>query len=224
MLLIRCALIAALLLLPTTLPAAESDLQSWTLLTAQGHVAERVRLYAEVQPRLSLLPELGLDRLLLRGAAGYDLTPSVTLWLGYAFTPLFQPVFESEQRPFQQLTVNTTFDAGLLVNRTRFEQRFIEGKDLSIRLRHMVRFVRPVAAGSSWDLAAYDELFVNLNAPDVGPAQGFDQNRLFLGLARRFVGGLAFEFGYLLDAVARPEPKPLLLRHCVVTWLAWNWP
>ncbi len=40
----------------------------------------------------------------------------------------------------------------------------------------------PLAPGSSWLLAAYDELLWNLNAPARGARQGFDRNRLFLGV------------------------------------------
>jgi hypothetical protein len=217
------ALVAALLAAALPARAADADLQAWTLLTAQGHVSERVRLYAELQPRVALSPGAFFDRLLVRGAVGWDLRRDVTVWLGYAWTPTFPGGFRDEQRPFQQLTVGEALAGGRLLNRTRLEQRLVAGDDLSLRLRHMVRYARPMAEGSPWLLAAYDELFWNLNAPERGARQGFDRNRLFVGV-NRVAGGVTLEAGYLLEVSRRPEPKPLLLRSGVVLGAAWNLP
>ncbi len=217
------ALVSLLAVAPVAANAIDSDVQEWTLATAQGHVAPRMRLYGEVQPRLALTPETGIDRLLLRGAVGFDLLPNVAIWAGYAWTPTFQPSFAGEHRPFQQLTVSTTVLGGALLNRTRFEQRFISGADLSLRLRHMVRYARPFVTESPWLWVVYDELFVNANAPEVGPARGIDQNRLFVGI-NRVVGPAMLELGYLLDTIVRPDPKPLLQRSIVVTGVAFNLP
>ena len=86
-----------------------------------------------------------------------------------------------------------------------------------------MRFARRIAEGSPWQLAAYDELFVNLNESAGGPARGLDQNRLFVGLGR-VMGPVTVEAGYLLDTVVRPEPKPLLQRSCIVLWAALSFP
>jgi hypothetical protein len=164
---------------------------------------------------VALLPDVAMDRFIARGAVGWDLKPDLTIWLGYAWTPTFSGGMKVEHRPFQQLTINRALAGGKMLNRTRLEERFIPGDDLSLRLRHMVRYAHPIAEGSSWLLAAYDELFWNLNAPNTGPRQGFDQNRLFIGV-NRVVGSVVLEAGYMLDVVARPEPKPMLLRSNIV--------
>jgi len=83
----------AILALPAR--AFDQDLQDWTLVTVQGHVTENVRLYGELQPRLAL-DSGALDRLLVRGAIGYDLSSQVSLWAGYAWTPLFASGFKDE--------------------------------------------------------------------------------------------------------------------------------
>jgi hypothetical protein len=221
--LVAASLVAALLAAAPPARAADADLQSWTLLTAQGHVTGRVRLYGELQPRMALAPEAFFDRLLVRGAIGWDLRRDVTVWLGYAWTPTFPGGFRDEQRPFQQLTIGEDLLGGRLLNRMRLEQRLVEGDDLSLRLRHLVRYARPLAPGSPWLLAAYDELFWNLNAPERGARQGFDRNRLFLGV-NRVAGRVTLEAGYLLEVSRRPDPKPLLLRSAVVLGAAWNLP
>ena len=212
---LMCGVLAA-----APLPArAEADLQAWTLLTLQGHMTSRSRLYAELQPRVALVPDAHLDRLLVRAALGWDLGREITVWLGYAWTPTFPAGFVDEKRPFQQLTIGTRGAAGAMQNRTRIEQRFIEGSDLSLRLRHMLRVQRPVEAGSRWLLVAYDELFVNLNDATGGPSAGFDQNRTYVG-AGRVIDRVTLEAGYMLDAVARPSPRTWLLRSNLVLGVA----
>jgi hypothetical protein len=200
---------------------ADSDGQSWTLLAAQGHVAPKVRLFLEAQPRVAL-DEGRVDRLILRGAVGCDLSRHASLWLGYGWTPLVSPDFQDEQRPFQQLLLTHRPAGGTLINRTRLEQRLIEGADLSLRLRHLVRFLRPVADASPWRWIVSDEVFVNLNAPDKGPAQGFDQNRLFAGVGLQ-EGPTLFEAGYLHDFIAR-RGKPDLGRHVALLAATLTWP
>lgn len=207
---------------PLPARASDTEFQGWTVLTAQGHVAERVRVYAELQPRVGLSPDAFLDKLLVRAALGWDITPSVTAWLGYAWTPGFHPAFKDEQRPFEQLTINSRVAGGSLQNRTRLEERFIEGANLSLRLRHLVRYAHPLGDDSPWLGVVSDELFVNANAPTIGPAQGIDQNRAFIGIDRA-VGKVMLEFGYMLDTVVRPE-KPVLQRSNVILGVALNLP
>jgi hypothetical protein len=198
-----CRVVALALLTSLTAQAAppEHDLQAWTLITAWARV-DRVRFFGEVQPRVSLTGGK-FDRLLVRPAIGWQLTPEVSLWLGYVWTPTFGP-FRDEHRPFQQLLTEHRFGVFSFVNRFRFEQRLIGGTTFpSFRLRHMARAVVRFGERSPWGLAAYEELFFNLNSVAGGPEGGFDQNRFFLGLNLK-VDALQFELGYLHNFVARP--------------------
>jgi hypothetical protein len=191
------------------------------MFAAQGHVAPRLRLYLEVAPRVAA-NEPRLDRLVLRGALGWDLSRHASLWVGHGWTPLVSPDFQDEQRPFQQLLLTRSAGGGTLVNRTRLEQRLIEGADLSWRLRHLVRFLRPLGAGSPWRAIASGELFANLNAPAIGPAQGFDQSRIFAGVGYQ-AGAVLVEGGYLNDYIAR-RARADLMRHVAVLTATFNWP
>jgi hypothetical protein len=209
--------------------AVEQDEQSWTLLTAQGHPAEKVRLYGELQPRLTL-PDLKVDRMLWRGAVGYDLSPSLSLWAGYGWTPLygdksFGGGFRNEQRGFLQLLSTMKPMGGTLVNRTRLEDRLIEGADPSFRLRHMLRYTHAFEAGSPWLWAAHDEAFVNLNAAGGQKAlsQGFDQNRLYVGVDR-VIGQVTLEAGYLMNYMHRATMPEDLLGHVLLLSAALNLP
>ena len=69
---------------------------------------------------------------------------------------------------------------------------------------------------------AYDEAFVNLNGAAGGPPQGFDQNRLFVGVGWQQDSTL-FELGYLNNFVVRSAPRPELMRHALVLAASFNW-
>jgi len=214
----RLVLVSALLALPCLAqdlrPALEHDAQSWTLLTAWGR-KERFRWYAEAQPRVSLT-QGRFDRLLLRPAIGVQVSPDVSLWAGYAWTPLFNPGFRDEQRPFQQVLIEQRFGVVSLVNRARVEERFIANTSgPSFRLRHMVRAVVRFSADSPWGVAAYDELFVTVNSVVGGPQAGLDQNRAFLGVNYRFSPQWQLEGGYLNNFVFRPAPLAERMNHNV---------
>lgn len=208
---------------PPALPLTgfEHDLQSWTLLTVWGK-HERFRWYAEAQPRVSL-NRLALERLLLRPAVGIQVTPELSLWIGYAWTPTFGP-YNDEQRPFQQVLVENKWGVVSLVNRPRIEERFIGGTSgASIRLRHMVRAVIRFGESSPWGVAAYDELFLTLNQLAVGPRQGFDQNRAFVGLNLK-VDAWQFELGYMNDLVHRAAPSNDRMLHNLTAMVVFNVP
>jgi hypothetical protein len=208
----------ALAAAPAPARALDHDVQSWSLFVAQGYVTPHVRWYGEAQPRFG--DDVSeLDRLLLRAALGYQIAPGVSAWAGYAWTPLFSPAFKDEHRPFQQLLFEHKFGPLFLVNRTRFEQRFIEGADgPSLRARHMVRGVLRFA-DSPLGVAAYEEVFFTFNRPGGAPASGFDQNRAFAGLNLQATSVLQVELGYMNNFVNRPAPAEDRMNHNLVFML-----
>ncbi|MBL8922925.1 MAG: DUF2490 domain-containing protein [Myxococcaceae bacterium] len=207
---------------PPALPLTgfEHDLQSWSLLTVWGK-HDRFRWYAEAQPRVSF--NHGFERLLLRPAVGVQVTPEISLWIGYAWTPTFTP-YRDEQRPFQQVLVENKWGVVSLVNRFRVEERFIGGTTgASIRLRHMVRAVIRFGESSPWGVALYDELFLTLNAQAGGPVQGFDQNRAFAGVNLK-VDAWQFELGYMNNVVHRAAPINDRMLHNLTAMIVYNVP
>lgn len=202
-------------------PALEHDLQSWTLVTVWGR-HQRFRWYAEAQPRVSFTAGR-FERLLLRPAVGIQITPELSLWAGYAWTPTFGP-YRDEQRPFQQVLVEQRFGVVSLINRFRVEERFIANtQGASIRLRHMVRSIIRFGADAPLGLALSEELFVTLNAVENGPAAGFDQNRAFVGLNLR-VAEWQFELGYMNVFVDRPAPQPERMLHTLTGMVVFTVP
>lgn len=176
--------------------AQTDDFQTWTMVTLNQSFGAKWRGYLEAQPRIGD-DSSRRNALLLRGAVGYNLRPNVSLWLGYANVSFYVPRTIQEERPFQQLLVSSKLRTFDVINRTRFEQRFLPGGDNpSLRLRHQVRGFFPVDRTRKWAVVAHDELFWNLNSATANQRSGCDQNRVFLGASVAATKNLRVETGY----------------------------
>lgn len=188
--------------------ADESDSQLWTQITFNKRFTSGVRLFAEVQPRLGENFN-HWTQLVVRPAVGYQVTPKLSLWLGYGWTPSFFPEFTGENRIFQQALLEDRFHALSLNNRFRLEERFIEHSGgTSVRVRHQIRASHPIRSGSPWSLVGYNELFWNLDSTPRGPQAGFDQDRVYLGTAYNLSKSARVEAGYLAAFVNPPRNRP----------------
>jgi hypothetical protein len=182
-----------------------NDTQAWSALIAKFPVADQGKLfgYFEAQPRVG--DNVGeLERLLIRPAVGYKITPDLSLLLGYGWTPTFMnnkydSDFRDETRIWEQLSYNqhNVLDIFEIEHRFRQEQRFIQhaGKAAN-RSRYMLKGSLPLNADKDFGLTGYDELFVSLNSVDNGPRAGFDRNRVFVG-PYMVMKPLRLELGYL---------------------------
>lgn len=211
-------------ILPALLPSPVSaqdrdDVQQWTLLTLSAKLPHRLRGYFEVQPRISNdISRMG--RLLIRPALGYQLDAKTSVWLGYAWTPAFSPTYNNEHRIFQQLLITDKARRLEISNRTRLEERFINGAgDTAVRLRHFLRLAHPLEASGRWFAATYDEIFFNLNSTPRGPSSGLDQNRLYFGLGRTLAPGLKGELGYIFNTVSPPRGASDTVNHVILVTL-----
>lgn len=215
----RCFLSAAALLAAT--PAAartEHDLSSWTNVTVQGPIGERLVAFVEVQPRVQQ-DVSHLDQLLLRGAIGYKVTSRLTLYQGFVHIAL--PVAgardRNEERPFQQATWYVPVPVGELQSRTRIEQRFVSGGgDVGVRLREMLRYELPAGEKAAKPLI-HAEAFVALNDTDWGARAGFDQLRTFIGAEVPLFGSSTAELGYMNQVVNRARGDVLVNHIASVT-------
>ena len=109
------------------------------------------------------------------------------------------PVFD-ENRIWQQVLWSKQFDRQKLFSRSRLEQRFVEtGSETGWRFRQFFKADRPLYEQSSVSLVAWNESFIDLNVTDFGQQGTFSQNRLFLGLGKKFDGprSTKLEVGYL---------------------------
>lgn len=225
-----------LLLGPSLAQAIEPEMQSWHLFFTQGKLSPNCSIYLEAQPRFRWLNDRSsfspgtTERFLLRPAIIRKLSDGVsTLALGYGWTPLLSPNFQTENRLWQQF--QTEFrpheTESKMIFRTRLEQRRIESTHQTAhRLRQMVRWLSGISVGpEDWGLgklAISDEVFFNLNTVPRGPQGGFDQNRIFLGSHFKVSDSVWWEAGYLNAWVARPSREDRMI-HALYTFAAWNW-
>ncbi len=214
-------LAAALMVLAQTAAPVEQRAQVWAVITSTGRAAEgsRVRWFVEAQPRFDLT-NARLSNLFLRAAVGFEVGAGFSIWVGNGYTPSFIPNYRQELRPYLQVLGQHAFGPFQLVNRFRFEERFLDNaKGISLRARHSVRIGYQLG-DSRFALAAYDEFFFTLNAITGGPPQGLDQNWTFIGLNCSFGSSVVLEAGYNAVYLFRSPVSQLI--HTGVVLLAFN--
>jgi len=192
-----------LIFFPVLVHAETSRTSTWLMSLSRIKFTDTINAFVDIQPRLTLNDtpnghENTLDTLLIRGALGYQLTPNIGVYQGYAYVPTYDPK-NVEHRLFQELFVNQSFNNGnAFTNRIRLEQRWIDSADeIAYRFRYFARYTHSL---SRWheklSLAINEEIFINLNDAKNGPQSSFNQNRLFVGLNYRINPSVAYEFGY----------------------------
>lgn len=202
----------------------KNDLQNWDMVTLTVPVSpnKKVLLYTEAQVRVGNLQEDGgkndFSQLLLRPALGYRLNRHVSVWQGYAWTPIFASKNRNENRIFQQLLVEGRLARLRWGSRTRLEERWIENtnSETAVRLRTLLKGVYPLGKSEKWFLSAFDEFFVNLRGVPNGPQAGIDQNRAFIGLQRSLGKRASLEAGYMNQYVKTREPVPDRMNHIIL--------
>jgi hypothetical protein len=215
----------AILLLSLGLPVAAAaqdtvDSQLWLQAVATLRLSENWRVHLEEQPRWYENWSESYQ-IITRGALGRRVTPRVSLWGGYAWVakPPGEGV-QHEQRIWEQLSATFPTVAQWSPSlRLRVEQRFQDSwSDVSHRVRMMGRGVRPLDAERRWSLVGWDELMLTLDDTGGGPAQGVDQNRLFVGTLRQFSAVVGLEFGYLW-VTSEPPGSARTHAHNLFVWL-----
>lgn len=187
--------------------AVEEDGRAWINLQANGPTGiDKLRWYVEVQPRLrEELKER--DQFFFRPAMYYAIAPKTSVWLGYVYARTYasNPVTESEHRYWQQLLHEFEPINGVRVrSMTRFEQRNFEAaSDTGYKLRQRLTLNFPIENYPNLSTLLFDEYHLNLNETDYGARSGFDQNRLFAGMAWKASNQTLVEFGYLNQYVNR---------------------
>lgn len=185
---------------------ADGDHHLWAQAVAVG-AAGPWRTHIEVQPRW-FEDVTAPFQMLVRTAAGRQVSSAITLWAGHGWIAKPPgPGVKHEQRLWQQVSAALPKKAGAwaLSLRWRQEQRWQDGwGGASHRSRLLARASRPLGR-PAWSAIVWNEAMVTLNRTEAGPVRGFDQNRLFGGVGRRFSPHLAVEGGYLWFAL-RPSP------------------
>ena len=177
------------------------DFRLWAPVYLNFPVSGPVKGYMEANPRFSNNVS-DVDQLILRPALGYQLSPTLSLWQGYAWIANYEPGYTQEHRLFQQLIYSNKFSTFKLLSRSRLEERWIQHAiGTSVRARTMLRGDIPLPAYPTIAIVAYDEVFINLNTIRQGPEAGFDQNRFFLGMNYTFSPTFNVDVGYQLQVI-----------------------
>lgn len=189
----------ALLTMPLQAETIE-DGRAWFNLTSEGNLTDKLRWYMELQPRFKQEGR-EFDQYLIRPGINYKLTDHVLVGGGYGYirTRTEQGRYTDEDRIWQQVIYNTAWQNGAkFSSRSRLEQRFLDsGDDTGWRYRQLLRVSKPLASLPSVSLVLWNEVFINFRETDWGAQRGFDQNRLFAGIAWTATPAARLEFGYL---------------------------
>ena len=118
------------LLLPGVCGAVPfQDFQIWTNVTATGALERvdprlaRLLYWLEAQGRFGN-DATTLSQGILRPGLGYALSPTASVWVGYAYVPTMEPFTttdRNEQRVWEQFSWSTGTDWGAFASRSRLE-------------------------------------------------------------------------------------------------------
>lgn len=202
-------LVAALvlfILMPSVAPAVDGDSGAWLIVSAtdrfpsnDAQSPSRWHYWIDAQARY---PDAGsgANQLLIRPGIGYSISPTMSVWGGYARfrTHGASGNTVTEDRYWQQLSwrLGKLGDASVST-RFRLEQRDLStGSDTGVVLRAQLKLVRKLAAGGDTDFIASIEPFFDLQDTDWGADSGLSQNRLYLGLGWKLTNKTGIEVGY----------------------------
>ncbi|WP_419813695.1 DUF2490 domain-containing protein [Glacieibacterium sp.] len=187
---------------------AQDDVQAWGSVVATGPVRGNLFLWLEGQARLT--DDVGGgSQFIVRPAIGARIAPDAHAIAGYAYVRTDPETgrITNEHRLWQQVqfaAVRGSSGTPLVLSRTRFEQRLIEGRgDTGWRLRQLVRLQVPIARQRKVHAVAFTEGFFNLNSTGWGARDGVDQWRTFVGIGLPVAPRIRIEPGYLNQHVFR---------------------
>lgn len=190
--------------------AKNNDFQIWTNSTALGSITQvhpKLKYSFEYQGRFGDYASR-LSQLILRPGIGYQIIPSTSLWLGYAWIRTSQPFTIKpidENRIWQQILWNKKFNAFTTTLRSRLEERFIqETLHTAWRYRQLFRISYAIPEHEQLTLIGSNEVFFHLNRYNLQNNIGFDQNRAFIGIGYKTSDKTSLELGCLNQYIKRP--------------------
>lgn len=199
----------------------EASYQTWTSLTAQGKLYDRLVFLFELHGRF--YDDMHPYQVLVRPALGYKLPHGFMVFAGYGYTPSWTDDrgYVEEHRAWQQLSYDAPFSAVTISARARMEERFRPDSDAAYRLRVMARINVPLGLSVPLQTVVWDELFLGLDQAQPWQPELLDQNRLFLGLGWVFGPHFRTDVGYLSHVI--PRPSATTVHHCLAINALVSW-
>lgn len=161
---------------------------------------------------------------MIRTAVGYSLSDRATIWAGYTWLPTHNvgKDYVSQQDLWPAFRYVLPTDFGTLTLRTMVESNFLQGDDVRIRPRQMIRFMHPFVSEPKLSFITWDEFFIRANTTKFGGQSGFDQNRLFAGLGWSFNDHFRAEAGYLNQYLEDATHTSNTMHHLIMGSLFMN--
>lgn len=202
--------------------AVPNDLENWDAIVLEAPINKKFNWYLDIQPRIGD-DMTQLTQMVVRPAIHYKVNHNVMLGVGYSWQPHVTPVFNNENRPYQEIIYRKKFKKCSLDLRARTEERLIEGTSgASIRQRFLARLKIPMNDKETWGWVTAEELFINLNSLADGPKGGLNQNRLYFGVFRQLNENVEVEFGYIFNPEWNDLANEAVIRHIIAITLNIN--
>ncbi len=184
---------------------SEPNFNGWFVYTGDHKFSETSRwgLHLEGQWRRNEVI-IKPQQLLIRPGINYEINKHVEIGGGYAYVPTYRygtyPIRSSytEHRLFQNLILRNKFGKVSLMNRFRFEERFLRPVlKYENRFRYLIKATVPLKG--PWYVTAYNEVFIPVK-PEVHPAFS-DQNRTAALVGYKVTPHWRAEVGYMYQPV-----------------------
>ena len=184
---------------PPVFANSVESFQQWMTVNALTQFNNNYRAYLEINPRL-MDGDSRLGALFVRPGIGYDVTPDLTLWVGYVLQATNTPHnnnYTLENQSYQQVTYRKTIENDKWELRSAVEERFLPGQ-VSYRSRYRLKYEYVFPDQKTWSIIGYDEIFFNFNdIQEYNIRAGISQNRLYAGVGFRFNPSVQIETGYI---------------------------
>lgn len=186
-----------LICLTSTARAAENGPAGWFGVKVRVPFADRFSFQLLTEPRF--FQELGKLRILLvRPWFDVKLPQGFTVGLGYDALVFFKGNDRREHRIWEEVAHGHSWEHLRSLARFRLEQRFFtDVSRVSVRGRFLVGAAVPLGRGI--DLVVKNEFLVNFNQVPVVGQQGYSENRLYGGFARRLAPWVQASLGYQMQ-------------------------
>lgn len=168
---------------------------NWMMYIGNNPIYEKYSIWNEIQYRDRIV--FGdFTQLVLRSGLNYSISDQSQVLLGYAY--ILTDSDESaivEHRIFQQGIHRHSFSSFGLQHRVRLEERFVEEKDMTVRLRYFLGATFPlnvdVMKTGAIYASAFNEIFMNMSGT------AFDRDRIYGAIGYQWSPYIRTELGYM---------------------------
>ncbi len=172
--------------------AADQNLAQWTVAFVNHDFNDRWA--TSMQAEIRFADDSGLDEFISKPAGYFKITKRLHLGVGYKH--ILRGSGADENDAWQEVYYTHPLGRFRLTHQVRLEERFVNGIRGTIpRLRYLIEMKYPLDASKY--LVASEAARFNLVDKHEGPVEGFEQNRLFVGMGFHFGEFTRIEAGYL---------------------------